>query len=125
MPVFKKLKETMEFLIYINPTMTELIKYTHNCFLATKVELFNEIYDVCQKVGVSYPNMMQGVHAIGKVGENHTRVPGPDGKRGYGGVCFPKDMKAFIGFARQIGLILPVLEAGMYGNTPRRDDVPR
>ena len=99
---------------------SELIKYTHNCFLAVKVGFFNEIKEVTQRLCVSYDNVMRGVHAIGQVGENHTKVPGPDGKLGFGGMCFPKDTKAFLRFANGIGVGMELLQGCINGNRRRR-----
>lgn len=124
LPIFRKvLNSVVAYFFYQDPTTTEMIKYTHNTFLSAKVEFFNEIYDVCQKLGVKYDDIMAGVHSAGKVGKNHTAVPGPDGKRGFGGMCFPKDTKAFLAFTRTLGIIAPVLDATVYGNMPRRDDL--
>jgi len=76
----------------------ELGKYIHNCHGAMKVNFFNMARNICVKNDVDYESMLEIVHLSGYVGKNHTQVPGPDGKFGYGGTCFPKDMKAFIEF---------------------------
>ena len=70
----------------------ELTKNTRNAFLATKVSFFNEIEELCRKMGVSYENVRKGVVLDDRIGASHTEVPGPDGKRGFGGTCFPKDI---------------------------------
>ena len=72
----------------------ELTKYTRNCFLATKVSFFNEIEEFCRKRGINYRKVRELVCRDDRIGSGHTAVPGPDGKRGYGGTCFPKDMAA-------------------------------
>ena len=64
-------------------------------FGALKVSYFNGIYDICKKLGLSYENVQKGVLLSGYINEPHTQVPGPDGKFGYGGKCFPKDVNAF------------------------------
>lgn len=73
----------------------ELAKYTHNCFGALKVTYFNSIYQFCTRLGISYENVLKGALLSGYINKPHTQVPGPDGKFGYGGKCFPKDMEAF------------------------------
>jgi UDPglucose 6-dehydrogenase len=78
----------------------EMAKYAHNCFGATKVTFFNGIYEQCSARGLSYDRVLQGILASGHINRQHTQVPGPDGKKGYGGHCFPKDMEAFIGFLK-------------------------
>lgn len=75
----------------------ELAKYAHNVFGALKVTYFNSVYDVCRKAGLDYGRVLKGVLASGYIGETHTAVPGPDGKFGYGGKCFPKDVRAAAG----------------------------
>ncbi len=64
---------------------SEAVKYFSNTFLAYKVAYFNKIYDMCEKVGMDY-----------KIGTSHTKVPGIDNDRGFGGTCFPKDLNSLI-----------------------------
>lgn len=73
----------------------EFIKYVHNCLGALKVSYFNWAYDYCQINDLDYEKVRLGVLMSRLFSENHTLVPGPDGKRGFGGACFPKDVKAF------------------------------
>lgn len=82
---------------------TELAKYTHNCFLATKVAFFNQIYQIAHRLGVDYETVRLMVIDQGKVLANHTVVPGVDGF-GYSGMCFPKDMAAFEAWITSMGL---------------------
>ncbi|MEI7947347.1 MAG: UDP-glucose 6-dehydrogenase [bacterium] len=72
----------------------EVSKYAHNVFGAVKVTYFNGIYDYCQKNNADYDRVLQGVLLSGYINDMHARVPGPDGKLGYGGKCFPKDVNA-------------------------------
>lgn len=74
----------------------EITKYAHNVFGAVKVTYFNGIYDICQKLNLNYDKIQQGILLSQYINEMHTYVPGPDGKTGYGGKCFPKDVNAFI-----------------------------
>jgi UDPglucose 6-dehydrogenase len=67
-----------------------------NCFLATKVSFFNGIEKFCGVNDVSYEFVRELVCLDERVGESHTEVPGPDGKRGFGGTCFPKDLNSLI-----------------------------
>lgn len=73
----------------------EIAKYGHNVFGAVKVTYFNGIYDICKKLNLSYENVQKGMLLSGYINDTHTYVPGPDGKTGYGGKCFPKDVNAF------------------------------
>lgn len=72
----------------------EIAKYAHNVFGALKVTYFNAIYDLCKKNNCFYDNVLRGVLLSGYINDVHTAVPGPDGKLGYGGKCFPKDVNA-------------------------------
>lgn len=88
--------------IFINKkyiTMTsleaELTKYIHNVFGAYKITYFNTCYDYCKQLGANWNNIHKGVLLSGYINDTHTYVPGPDGKFGYGGKCFPKDVNAF------------------------------
>lgn len=72
----------------------ELAKFAHNCFGAIKVTYFNIIYDLCSKMGIDYENVLKGVLLSGFVNKPHAQIPGPDGKLGYGGACFPENMEA-------------------------------
>ena len=75
---------------------SEAVKYFSNTFLAYKVAYFNKIFDMCEKVGMDYKNVVEGVTADSRIGTSHTRVPGIDGDRGFGGTCFPKDINSLI-----------------------------
>jgi len=74
----------------------ELIKYTKNVFLSVKVSYFNEIEDYCRQKGIDYEEVRSLVSADSRIGGGHTLVPGIDGKRGFGGTCFPKDCHALL-----------------------------
>ena len=72
----------------------EVCKYAHNVFGALKVTYFNGVYDYCQKNNADYGRVLSGILLSGYINDVHTAVPGPDGKFGYGGKCFPKDVNA-------------------------------
>ena len=61
-----------------------------------KVSFSNEFYTLCKKLEVDYDNIKQIVALDSRVGFSHLSVPGPDGKKGFGGSCFPKDINAII-----------------------------
>ena len=91
----------------------EITKYAHNVFGALKVTYFNAIYDYCQKLGANFNKVHTGCLLSGYINEQHSQVPGPDGKFGYGGKCFPKDVNAFCFNADQTKLVL-LLRAGVH-----------
>jgi len=75
---------------------SETIKYFCNSFLASKVAFFNNLYEICQKLGMNFDSVKDGVISDTRIGPSHTKVPGPDGLMGFGGYCFPKDINALI-----------------------------
>ena len=77
----------------------EMVKYFINCFLATKVTFANQMYDICQFAGIDYDKVCEYALYDTRIGKSHLAVPGPDGDRGFGGHCFPKDLLAMIKFA--------------------------
>ena len=87
----------------------ELIKYMNNCFFATKVSFLNEMYQIADKCGADWGDAIEGFIRDGRIGHSHLAVPGPDGKFGFGGSCFPKDVQAMINFADEVGVESSVL----------------
>ena len=59
---------------------------------------------ICDTIGADWSTALEGFVADGRVGDSHLNVPGPDGKMGFGGSCFPKDINAFMSFASSIGV---------------------
>ena len=83
------------------------VKYMMNTFYAMKVTFMNEMYDVIGKD--NWPDITNMLSQHPWMGTNHFEVPGPDGKRGFGGKCFPKDTKALVD-AYDIKLLKTTLE---------------
>ena len=75
------------------------VKYGINSFLATKVTFFNQMFDLVNSFGCSYNIITRVMGQDPRVGIGHTRVPGYDRKRGFGGACLPKDTTAFLKFS--------------------------
>lgn len=94
----------------------EMFKYVANCFLATKVTFLNEIYRLCNTVGIDYNRVADIARLDRRLGHTHWKVPGPDGKFGYGGSCFPKDMSALAHFADTAGSTLWLVTEAIYVN---------
>ncbi len=94
----------------------ELTKYGANCLFAAKISYFNFIYDICEKMHLSFDEVKDMILADGRIGRSHANVPGWDNKRGYSGACFPKDVNAFINFAKSIGVNPELLEASWSQN---------
>ena len=97
-------------------------KYFANCFSAAKVSMFNEFRQVADKAGVDWDIALEGMLASGWVNPMHTMVPGPDGKFGFGGKCFPKDLNAFIKYSLTSGIEPVILKAVWEKNLEVRAD---
>ena len=100
----------------------ELIKYVCNTFFATKVSFLNEMRLLSDKVEANWEDVMEGFLRDGRVGNSHSQVPGPDGKFGFGGSCFPKDIQALINFGDETGVDLPVLKGAWKTNLKVRPE---
>ena len=96
--------EGKKALVLIKNVEAELAKYMHNGNGTVKVAFNNLIYLLAGALGADYERVRAGALLSGYVTATHTQVPGPDGKLGYGGKCFPKDMDALIGLMSQLQL---------------------
>ena len=94
----------------VSTASAEIAKYMSNIVLASKVLLANEFYDVASKVGANYQDVRGAVEADPRIGK-HLGVPGPDGDRGFGGACFPKDTIGILGLAKKLDVDMSALEA--------------
>ena len=83
----------------------EMVKYFTNTFLATKVSFANEMYSICEQIGIDYDKVVEYATYDERLGKSHWAVPGPDGDFGFGGHCFPKDLSAIINQFETYGLL--------------------
>jgi len=95
---------------------SELIKYMANNFLTVKIAFMNEYYNLVEKVGGNWNQIVEGFSSDPRIGNSHTQVPGHDGKMGFGGTCFPKDINAIIEFSKQNDMEMNILEAAWETN---------
>lgn len=84
--------------------VSEMVKYTENCYLATRVAFANEIKQICDGMKIDYDKVIEYTTKDERIGHTHWAVPGPDGHLGFGGVCFPKDLNALIKQAKDLGI---------------------
>jgi UDPglucose 6-dehydrogenase len=91
-------------IIQTNYETAEFIKYMNNCYFATKVSFMNEMKLIADKSNVDWSCAIDGFVRDGRVGHSHLSVPGPDGKFGFGGSCFPKDIQALMRHAELVGV---------------------
>lgn len=76
----------------------EIVKYASNCFLAVKISASNELANICSKVGADYENVRKAMGADPRIGEAFLYA-----SAGFGGSCFPKDVKALVRTADDLG----------------------
>ena len=97
--------------IFMDISSASLVKYTINTFLASKVMFFNEMHEVFNKLksNDSWELFIKTLSLDKRIGESHMNVPGHDGKKGFGGACFPKDTAALLKYAEGIGVEFHVL----------------
>lgn len=75
---------------------SEAVKLFLNGFFAVKVAYFNEVRCLADKLGLDWDRVIEGMMSDGRIAHSHTKVPGPDGKRGFGGACLPKDLASLV-----------------------------
>lgn len=104
--------------IRMSRAAAELCKYAANSYLATRISFINEIADVCDRLGVNIDEVRQGMGADARIGY-HFLYPGV----GYGGSCFPKDVRALAQTAAQAGASHQILDAVHRRNELQRQHV--
>ncbi|MFL2485649.1 MAG: hypothetical protein ACJ0Q5_03510 [Candidatus Neomarinimicrobiota bacterium] len=100
----------------------ELIKYMANTFFATKISFLNDMKLLSEKSNANWDDVIEGFVRDGRIGHSHLNVPGHDGKYGFGGVCFPKDMQAIIHFADSLDIDMTVLKGAWKTNLKVRPE---
>ena len=98
-------------IIKTESTYAEMVKYFTNTFLASKVSFANEMKLICNKLNIDYDKVIEYAVYDKRLGETHLSVPGPDGKLGFGGSCFPKDINALISVASKLGIDAEILKS--------------
>ncbi len=86
-------------------TEAEMVKYYGNTWFSIKVTFANQIYDLCQKLGINYDVVKEAAASDKRIGPSHLDVWHKN-YRGYGGKCLPKDIRAFIQLADSLGVDL-------------------
>ena len=105
-------------------TEAELVKYFGNTFLALKVIFANTMYDFCEKMGLDYELVKDGAAHDSRVGKSHLQVMHQE-YRGYGGSCFPKDIRALIQLGDKMGVDVGILKEAEQRNHQLTDEVDR
>jgi len=105
-----------------NAINAEMTKYILNTFLATKVSFANEIKILCDRIGADYDRIIELVCTDNRAGNSHWSVPGPDGKIGFGGSCFPKDINGLLMFAESLGIEMEIIKSAIDVNSKLRPE---
>lgn len=101
--------------VITNIESSEMIKYASNAFLAVKISFINEIANVCEIAGADVHTVARGMGLDGRIGPKFLHA-GP----GYGGSCFPKDTKAIVQIAQNLGYKLEIIPAAIHVNEEQR-----
>ena len=92
---FKSFKNMIQYTSY---ETAEMVKYSQNIMYASRVAICNILFDACQELNVNYDDVKEmAFYNEPSIGSSVVEVPGPDGKRGFGGKCLPKDLAGFNG----------------------------
>ena len=109
-------------IILTDSKTAELTKYMNNTFFATKVSIMNEFKLLCDTIGANWKDALKGFVSDGRIGDSHLNVPGHDGKLGYGGTCFPKDVNALLSFSKKHDIELFTISGGWKTNLKVRQE---
>jgi UDPglucose 6-dehydrogenase len=109
-------------ILQCDPTVAEMVKLSANAHLAIRVLVSNEIALICEKLGIPYGDVKGLSQFDHRIGLSHMDVPGPDGKRGVGGHCFPKDLSSIAYIANQLGTGQKIFSAAIERNLELRKD---
>ena len=107
-------------LITMNTRSAEMTKYAANCMLATKISFMNEFANICEKVGADIMSVRTGIGSDRRIGQQFI-YPGI----GYGGSCFPKDVRAIINTARSFGITPTLISAVDAVNNHQKTVLPQ
>ena len=107
-------------ILYTSRRTAELVKYAANAFLATKITFINEIADLCERVGADVQEVARGIGLDNRIGSKFLNA-GP----GYGGSCFPKDVRALVKTAQDYDVPLRIVEAVNAVNDNRKRALAR
>src|SRR5262249_70519 len=107
-------------ILFTGRRTAELIKYAANAFLATKISFINEVADLCEKVGADVQEVARGMGLDNRIGPKFLHA-GP----GFGGSCFPKDLRALIKTAQDYDVQMRILEAVETVNDTRKRGMGR
>ena len=104
--LYQPFVRTNDRILFMDPVSAELTKYAANAFLATRISFMNDMANFCERVGADVEMVRRGMGMDSRIGSKFLFAG-----IGYGGSCFPKDVKAVMSTAREAGHPLSLLEA--------------
>ncbi|MGD9715322.1 MAG: hypothetical protein AB7V46_25190 [Thermomicrobiales bacterium] len=104
-------------IVQCDSTVAEMVKLSTNVHLTARVMISNELYLICEKLGVKYDDVKLLTQLDRRIGTSHMNVPGPDGHLGYGGHCFVKDTRNLAFIADKLGTINQGSGAESFGSS--------
>ena len=110
---------------YCSIAEASMFKYVANTMLAMKVIMNNEYAELCDKMNINWENVSGIASSDKRLGHTHWKVPGPDGQRGFGGACFPKDTAALLNMADESDIEMSMLMTAIRTNDRLRSDLSK
>lgn len=104
--LYRPFVEKADQILHMDIRSSEMTKYAANAMLATRISFMNEVANLCDLVGADVKNVQRGIGSDARIGSQFLN-PGI----GYGGSCFPKDVKALMSTGRDAGLAMEILSA--------------
>lgn len=113
--LYRPITRTSKPLVFMNRESAEIVKYASNAFLATKISFINMLTELCEVTGGNIRDIAKGMGLDNRIGSKflHAGI-------GYGGSCFPKDVKALLATAKEYDIPMPIVEATDTVNTHQR-----
>lgn len=114
--LYKPLTRATKPIVWMNRESAEIVKYASNAFLANKISFINMMSELCEATGGNVRDIAKGMGMDDRIGPRflHAGI-------GYGGSCFPKDVKALIALSRETGVPLPLVDATHEINQHQRE----
>ncbi|MDD5103623.1 MAG: UDP-glucose/GDP-mannose dehydrogenase family protein [Candidatus Peribacteraceae bacterium] len=114
--LYQPLLRTERPLVFMSRESAEIVKYASNAFLATKISFINMLSELCEVSGGNVRDIAKGIGLDERIGPRflHAGI-------GYGGSCFPKDVKALLAIGKKLDLPLPIIQATQDVNAHQRE----